>query len=316
MDANLINLPQKTKLKALSKFITSRLYYQNQDSPLIKSYKNSFYCQDLIKATDGELTSTYCKNRWCPICNRNKTAELINKYLPTLETYPQLYFITLTRPNVSGDNLKAEIDYLISTFRKLMQTRKSKQFIKDGAIGIRKLECTHNPETGFHPHFHLLVSDFAFAEYIVNRWLKVNPTANIKAQDLKPTDGEIGSYIEIFKYFSKLLAKDKTTNKIYFDAKSMDIIFTAMRGRQVFQTIGNLKPIEPNQETTKEKSVIFNQETGELITDGCFKYKGNLNTIGYYNITDGSNLIELTTPNLIKELDNNLNFQQNEKTLQ
>lgn len=312
MEANLINLQQKTKLKALSKFITSRLYYHNPLSPLNKSYRLSFLCQTIIEAKDNKLTSDYCKNRWCPICNRNRTAELINKYLPTLETYPQLYFITLTRPNVSGDKLRDEIDYLIRTFRKLMQTRKSRQFIKDGAIGVRKLECTHNPETGFHPHFHLLVSDRAFAEYIVSRWLKLNPTANIKAQDLKPTDGKIGSYIEIFKYFSKLLAKDKTTNKIYFDAKSMDIIFTAMKGKQVFQTIGKLKP---NQETTKENAVIINKETGELITNGWWRYDGNLNTIGYYNITDGTKLVEVNTPNLIKELDNNLNFPDNEKTL-
>lgn len=315
MDAKIDNLRKKTKRKGLGYWIAKRLTETNPDSPLIKSYRNSLYCQSLINITDGKITSTYCKNRWCPICNRNKTAELINKYLPTLETYRQLYFITLTRPNVLGDNLKAEIKDLLKTLRRVMQTRKSKQFIREGAVGIRKLECTYNPETGYHPHFHLLVSDFAFADYIVSRWLKVNPTASIKAQDLKPTDGKTGSYLEIFKYFTKLLAKDKSTNRVYFDAKSMDVIFTAMRGQHTIETIGNLKAIEPNQETTDERVAIINQETGEIILDGNYKYRGNLNTIGYYNITDGSNLIELTTPNLIKELDNNLNFQQNEKTL-
>lgn len=307
-----IGLKKITKLKALNRFISSRLYYNNPESPLRKGYRNSIHCQGVLTVNDGTITSAYCKNRWCPICNRNKTAELINKYLPTLDKEIELYFITLTRPNVSGDALKCEIEDILSILRKILNSYTSRKFINKGVIGIRKLECTYNAESNtFHPHFHLLVSDREFSKYIRDRWLKLNSTAKRIAQKVKKADGKKGTYLEIFKYFTKLLAKDKATNKVYFDPINMDIIFKAMKGHRVFQPIGKLKAIQDDSTTLKDK--IFDKD-GKVIESGRYQYFGNLETIGYYSIDDGSNLIEIKTPNLIKELDSNLNFKDNKKT--
>ena len=99
-------------------------------------------------------------------------------------------------------------------------------------VGIRKIECTYNPDRyDFHPHFHLIVSGEKEGKKLVELWLKHNPTARLSAQNIRPADDK--SVKELFKYFTKLVTgKDK---KLYPIA--MDVIFRAMRGKRVFQPI-------------------------------------------------------------------------------
>lgn len=77
-------LQKKQWTKFISKNFASILIKWNPNSKLIKSYKNTFFgCADTLLVADNEnLTTTYCKNRWCGVCNRIKTAKSINAYLP------------------------------------------------------------------------------------------------------------------------------------------------------------------------------------------------------------------------------------------
>lgn len=299
MDANI--LKKKTKLKGLSKFIVSRLYYDNPQSPLNKSYRNSFYCQNILINTGDKLKSQYCKNRWCPICNRNKTAELINKYAPILSECDNLYFITLTRPNVKGEDLKGEIKVLMKTFRDIINNRIIRQHIKQGVIGLRKIECTYNAESNtYHPHFHLLVSSKECGEDIIKLWLRKNPTARPQAQDIRGCDMETGTYLEIFKYFTKLLAKDKK-GVYYFNAPVMDIIFNAMQGQRVYGKIGNIKalPVNVDSDIIDVPKQVLDNPTGLYI------YRNPQGFIGYYGVNEieGTTLIEIPKPTLLTELE-------------
>lgn len=295
-----MNLSKQTKLKGLSQFIAYRLYYDAEQSPLRKSYRNSIYCQDVINIHQGVAHSLYCKNRWCPICNRIKTAELMNEYLPTLEKQPNLVFLTLTRPNVKADALAKEIKDIKNILRIILNDKTMRKALKDNnVIGLHKLECTYNHQRDdFHPHFHILLSDASVAKMILARWMKKNPSADKKAQSLKPVDALQGGAQELFKYFTKLLGKD-SKGRIYFDAPHMDVIFRACKGVRIYGTIGNIEAIKPTKEA-KTNAIDPN------LPSGAFKYRALKDFIGYYPIhgTESAEpLICLVKPTYLRELE-------------
>jgi len=200
------------------------------DSPLKKSYIRSFYCcSDIVKEGD-KLTASYCGQRWCYVCNRIRTARLINGYEPALMALPELRFVTLSRPNVTADDLHGEVKKLTVQFRKCSdRLRKSKIKLK----GVRKLEITYNEITEtFHPHLHVVISGELEAQCLLQTWLSVNPGSDKGAQDNRPADSN--SLKEIFKYCTKIGDNEPEVN---------DIIFMAVKGLRMIQNFGGVKRI-------------------------------------------------------------------------
>lgn len=301
MATKLSTLTGKTKLKSFGFYLSSILYYTNRDSILSKGYQNSIYCQSFFYVSEEGLKSEYCKNRWCPLCNRIRTAELINKYAPILSKEKHLYFVTLTRPNVVADKLNDEIKCLKKILRDIFQGKVMRRYIKSGLIGIRKMECTYNRfRDDFHPHFHLIVNSKEAGEYIISQWLKRNPTAKKEAQDIKECDKSEGTFLEIFKYFTKLIAKDSKTKKFYFDPVHMDVIFTAMKGSRVFGKIGNINVSDDTDDSFNKVS----EEDYDLsdIPVGYYEYEELGDKVGYYRRSTDYPLIEIDRPKIIDEL--------------
>lgn len=296
--AKLTKLSTRAKLKGLSQYIAYSLYYTCTASNLRRSYRNSIYCQDVLIASDGVIKSTYCKNRWCPSCNRIKTAGYINRYLPVLEAQKELYFVTLTRPNVVADDLRAEIKELLRLYRYIVNNPTMRNLIKStNTVGVRKLECTYNPQRDdYHPHLHLLVSSKSVSDAIVSKWLNLNPIASRDAQCVKPVSELYGGVKELFKYFTKLLARSNS-GRVYFDAVHMDVVFVACRNVQIFGGLGGLKINDINDD---EADGIDN-----VGVSGVYKYRDIGQYIGYYSIdeADNSNLIEVAKPRYLKELE-------------
>src|SRR5678815_2165989 len=81
------------------------------------SYRNTFYCASTLEQADGKLTTRYCGNRWCAVCNRIRTGRAINAYGPELEAWTRKHFVTLTIPNVSAGELPAAVRGMIRTFQ-------------------------------------------------------------------------------------------------------------------------------------------------------------------------------------------------------
>lgn len=110
---------RRLRRKGFGYSLASLLLFSKKDaagkpcSPLASAYVNSLHCMEQWVVQDGWLTSHYCKNRWCPECNRIRTAVLINTYMPRLteeqEAGQKLQFVTLTRRNVEKDSLKDEL---------------------------------------------------------------------------------------------------------------------------------------------------------------------------------------------------------------
>lgn len=233
-----------SKKKHFSEHLAFQLHYQNPQSTLTKSYRNTIYCaKTLIPNEEKEtLTSKYCKNRWCPLCQSIRVATLINRYSLPLSKMTDPQFVTLTAPTVTEEELRQRIKDFGVTWRNIALDRYWK---KNKPNGIRKAECTLRPNGHYHYHFHIIIDGKENAEWLVIQWLKRIAGAEIQAQDIRPV--RKGEYIEIFKYFTKLLAKDKSGNR-YIDFVRLNTILEALAGKRVYQPFGNIKQVSEDME--------------------------------------------------------------------
>jgi hypothetical protein len=232
------------KKRAISKYLTNKNIFPLIDlnSSLKTAYWNSYHCTNVLLQDGQTVTGRYCNNRWCLVCNRIRTAKLINGYLPVIKSeFKNPYFVTLTIPNVDGADLRKSICKMISTFIRInRQLRDQKKGIK----GIRKIECTYNSTLkNFHPHFHLLVDGTDQADVLISAWLDQNQDSDRRAQDSRPADDN--SLIELFKYSTKMTTE--TDNRVMMSPDALDLIFKALYKIRTYQPIG-IKKIVPDED--------------------------------------------------------------------
>jgi len=197
-----------------------------------KAYANTFFCASYVVKEEDRYKSKYCKNRWCLVCNRIKTAYYIDLYTPHLDTWKDKHFVTLTAPTIKKAHLQNEIAEYLKAFVRI-KDRLRKQGIK--LKGIRKLEVTYNPvKNWYHPHLHLIIEGKENDEKLHDYWLEEFPNAVQWAQDVK--EATPGSIKELFKYFTKITADNRDEPTITIPA--LDAIFAAIKGRRVFQSFG------------------------------------------------------------------------------
>lgn len=347
-------LQKRTKNKWFGYHLASLLYYKNPESINRDSYRNSLYCCDELYQREGEITSKWCKNRWCPNCQRNKMAEMIEAYSPRLRKEKNLYFVTLTRPNVKAEQLSDELKIYQEIWRKIVNSRTFRKTMDNGMIGIRKLECTYHatkyilkkhkewrvnkegkkykyewfevtdrPDPWYdtyHPHLHLLVNSLEMARYIRDKWLQLNPTSTKSAQDIRKVVNErkvelrdengclvldeagkvqhsiieTNEMLEIFKYFTKLIAKDSNGRR-FFDPIHMNVIFEAMRGKRVYFRIGRKETWGNDEvdETTGPSEALLEAENEEW---HIYRWNDAGDFFGYYDVDSGDTLVEITAP--------------------
>lgn len=244
IQTNKRNFLKMSKKKNLSQHIAFQLYYQNPDSSLNKSYKGSLLCASILQPNEekGTLTSKYCKQRWCPLCQSIRIAKLIDGYAPALSAMTDPQFVTLTAPTVTEEELPQRIKIFGVTWRNIALDRYWK---KNKPNGIRKAECTLRPNGMYHYHFHVIIDGKENAEWLVAQWLKRVEGAEPQAQDIRPVEN--GQYIEIFKYFTKLLTKD-STGKRNIDFVRLNIVLEALSGKRVYQPFGKIKAISEDEE--------------------------------------------------------------------
>lgn len=313
MAANLLQNPQlakfwaeklrkRNKLKWFSYHLAKMLWYGNPESEIRDSYKNTFFCSNVIEVTEeGLAKAKYCKNRWCPICQRNKMGLMINTYGPRLQQCEDLWFLTLTKPNVPADQLKDEIKKYQALWRVIANTNVYRKAMKRGVIGIRKMECTYHAkqflEDGrpdpwydtYHPHLHLLISEQELAYFIISEWKRLNPEISEDAQKIEKLE-TAGGYLEVFKYFTKLIAKDSTGRR-FFDPIHMDVIFRAMRGNRVYFRLGTTAAwgCQEISEEDEEQAAVIETDA----TPSFYRWLESDEFFGFYDVETGETLTEL-----------------------
>lgn len=286
-------LKKKQWAKYISKAISLSLMYYNKSSKLIKAYKNSIYCAETLLTNEvGKIYTTYCKNRWCLICCRIKTARLINAYLPQLQALFQPVFVTLTLPTIKGEDLVNRIEEMEKQWRLIYKKSKQAKYKKKHSIfkGIRKAECTIRPNGYYHYHFHFILDSWAKGEWLIGQWLHYRKDADRKAQDIRFANEF--SFRELFKYAFK--AEVKIDNKT--NAERYDLVFNALRGKKILFPFGGIKAIEEDFDEDDLTNGIVLEGMANRIFKWC--------TDDWYDTKDGQALIGLAIPEKVKNMAN------------
>lgn len=128
---------------------------------------NKIWCIDIYEDNQiKDFTGTYlCHDKFCNNCKKVKQASRMSKYIPYLEIYSdKLYHLTLTVPNVVGEQLRPTIEKMTKSFKSLIRyfTGNLKingiDFSSYGYLGaVRSLEITFNKDS-YHPHFHVAIA--------------------------------------------------------------------------------------------------------------------------------------------------------------
>jgi len=164
-------------------------YYKKMSSEFDaeKFFNNSYLIYDCMfywqwdkyeKNKTLELTKlSRCKDKFCSNCKQISVASSLFKVMPYfLELQKKGYkplLLTLTIPNVDGEDLAITIDKLFKKFKvfyeyysKPIKSKKSYKKRSFSFIGaIRALEITYNKDTDtYHPHIHIMA--FAEGEFV------------------------------------------------------------------------------------------------------------------------------------------------------
>lgn len=282
---DMATLAARANAKFISDKVAIALVNANRDSFLSNSYQNSTGCATAIKVENGETQTKYCKNRWCMVCNRIRTAKLLHTYYPIVKEWgADAFFTTVTIPNVKAGELQMAFDQMHEVFTKIK--RRMKRTLDMDFVAIRKIECTYNPKRDdYHPHYHIIFKGQDAAETFKNQWLKYYPGTSEKGQDVQ--QAKDGGVKELFKYFTKLFAKNSDGN-YEFDAQKMDVIFKAMYKKRTMQPYGfkksdyedvieetdtdNINEIEEIQEEVNQETET-DAEPLEMPTDGIYLWR-------------------------------------------
>lgn len=228
-----------------------------------KGFWNTYHCQSRIHTANGRLYGKYCKNRFCTLCCSIRKANIINRYLPVIQTWEQPHLVTLTVKSVSGCNLNAVMRKMILTLNRIIAKYKKREARGNGArlIGVRSLESNFNPVTKrYNPHFHIIVANGEMGRTLIQEWVKRSKPGkvHIAAQKSDKVFNNITALIEVVKYGSKVFtepdlnkkAKGIGGNTVF--AAALYNIFNAMKGLRIFERFGfNL----PKEEIVKPAAV-------------------------------------------------------------
>jgi len=265
---------------------------QNKASRLRQAYWNTYHCNSvLVLRKSGKLTGTYCKNRWCMVCNAIRTAKSMIDYIPIIKSWDDAHMVTLTVPNCSANDLEKTIKDLQDCFVRICKTvykQYSRKKCDYKLIGIRKFECTYNSHTNtYHPHYHVIFKEERMGQRMYDEWLSRNTTCSSKAQDIRKAD--LNSLQELFKYMTKVISNTGKERVIYADA--MDVIFNEMRNKNVLQNFGFRKP--------KGKDP-FKQEPDNTVITAVYLWQQSYHD--WMNTEEGDMLTNFTPVEMFKEL--------------
>ena len=270
---------KKKKNQELINLISKHLSEQNLDLIWNCGTYLEFYSDKKIE--NKKLNkANFCKNRFCPMCAWRKARKdalqvaILMQYLKQ-EKGLEFVMMTLTAPNVSGENLKNEITRYNKNFKKLIER---KEFKKISYGYMRKLEVTYNQERDdFHPHFHVIVAvnknyftnrDYISKKRLLVMWQNAMNDDTITQVDIRKISADDNKAIsEIAKY----TAKDSDYMK---SQDVFDYFYKALKNRQVVTFGGAFKEalvLFKNGELDKYKEIDYTEYVYQII----FKWNRN-----------------------------------------
>jgi plasmid rolling circle replication initiator protein Rep len=245
-------LKGRAKRKMITQAMTLNLISvaeKKENADRLKTFWNTYHCQNRLVTHEGRLYGRYCKNRLCTLCCCIRKAEIINKYYPVIRTWEHPYFLTLTVKSCFAKGLKVFMRGFIKAFKRIVEKYRKRNQRGKGIklVGVKSLECNFNfKERTYNPHFHLILADKRIAETLIEEWLRIwgkKYTYHV-AQKLRAVADLEHDLIEVIKYGSKIFTepdvtkktKDIGDRKIYI--KALYNITEAMQGLRIFDRFG------------------------------------------------------------------------------
>jgi len=213
--------------RARAKYLTEDLLeeLEGMESPI--PYGRARSCCSVVKQEDGELTTNYCRCRWCLVCNRIRMGSILNDYHPVLEMWDDeegVYFVTLTTPNVDGENLREQVQEMKKQLRYCRRSIRETRGL--GFRALENWEVTYSSERqDYNPHVHIAVRGKQQALALREEWLKRWNGASEGGQDVRKWDGTKGGMKELAKYATKMVAPGSEERP---PTQALDTIFRAL----------------------------------------------------------------------------------------
>jgi plasmid rolling circle replication initiator protein Rep len=179
---------------------------------------NNYYTIEQVKLAKAQ---TCKKHMLCPFCARRRASKMLEKNLPKFEvaSKPHLIPVLLTLTVKNGLDLTERFNHLKKGVQTLLSRRRQylangrgfNEFCKvDGAMF--SYEITHNPESGWHPHVHMvaLLDDYIDVRKLSDLWRDVTGDSfivdvrKLRTSDIGKDSGSIVDAMqEVFKYALK-----------------------------------------------------------------------------------------------------------------
>ena len=239
--------------------------------------------------------ANFCKYRLCPMCQPRKANKVRDEVFALAKAHLEKYsndvplLLTLTAPNVNGEDIGREIDDLMKAFERLIKRKAVKRMNRSW---FKSLEITKNQERNdFHPHFHILLMvppEYFYKDsplYITHdEWLKLWQEAkrdftitqvDIRAIKGKNKEGKLEALIaEAAKYTTKpssYIYKDKDGKEV-IDREALSYLHDGLKGRRTIGYGGYFKEVRKERKLEAlEKAAI--DDTENLNEDGTPKEK-------------------------------------------
>lgn len=258
------------EIKAQSELLVDKLTNKKKKNPKFVSYiaplttkknvERSATCGDFAQFL-GDTTlehlklyrASFCGNRFCPMCSWRVACKdsleisILMEHLRKEED-KEFIFLTLTTPNVKGDELDNSIKSYNKAFERLIKRKEVKSIVKGY---IRKLEVTYNSDKisesydTYHPHFHVVLavskSYFTQSSQYINhdRWLNLwrESTGDFSITQVDVRKARINNYKEVYE-LAKYSAKD---SDYLINREVFAVFYNALKGKQVLVFSGLFK---------------------------------------------------------------------------
>lgn len=119
----------------------------------------------------GRRVAQACRRKWCPECERIRSAEITDLYRPLIEAMRWPLFLTLTMPHTATDDIGENLERLRGGWKRLRGLAWFRRCVRGGVGAIEvsmpeettmtdetmmtaSMEVGHN---GAHPHIHALL---------------------------------------------------------------------------------------------------------------------------------------------------------------
>lgn len=180
------------------------------------------------KLADLALRGSCCRDRFCLVCGRIRSAAWASKTRRVLEGEKPALFITLTLGGNSDESLRDKLDRLYAGFRALRQLPLFQRRVRGG---VAFLEVKHSGKR-WHPHLHLLADgDYLDQAALSDMWRAI--TGDSWIVDIRRVRDANKATSYVAKYASKPMSNSF--------AGSHDLLCEAIRalkGRRLVLTFG------------------------------------------------------------------------------